>query len=222
MVTVTKRPDTSGGDTTYTYTDFADLQAIIAGACGDATLANQVLILAAEATIQAVVDAILVDTGTTLPLEHTLIVTAIANLITRPKGLDLIFDEVDAVRAVTDALPVLTETDGTVVGAGGGEQNIVIENAPAGVFKPLRVKVSLENMLGGDTTVFRVYSRLTNGGALELDSYASYTGADGGLANGVKTITFDLTENRWGIRITLDETAAGTRNYDWQYIYEAV
>ncbi len=120
-----------------------------------------------------------------------------------------------------NAIPTLQETGGTLTGAGGGEQNIVIQDAPAGVFKPLRLKISLGGMLAGDTTVIRQYSRLSSGGAMEIEDYAPYVGADGGLLNGKTVIIINIPENRFGFKITLDETVAGTRDYVWEYFEEA-
>ena len=80
--------------------------------------------------------------------------------------------------------------------------------------------VDLDNMAGGDTTVLRVYYRITDGGGLQLLDYQSYTGADGGLANSIKMISIDLGPARFGTQITLEQTAGVNRTYRWEYFEE--
>jgi len=125
-----------------------------------------------------------------------------------------------AIQVVTDAIALLAETSGTLA-ADGNEQDIVLVNAPAGVFKPLTIKIDLDLMQAGDTTEIRVYDRIINGGGLQQTSYQTYTGADGGLLNSNKVIYVDLKENRHGIQVTLWQTGGVNRSYDWEYLYES-
>jgi len=75
----------------------------------------------AEATadkdeILTVVDAILIDTGTTLPAEHALLATA-SDLATLDGKVDTVDSNVDAIKLVTDALPdggALTTIDANI------------------------------------------------------------------------------------------------------------
>jgi len=75
--------------------------------------------LALEATlavVDGIVDSILVDTGTTLPAEHSALATAAA-LATHDGKLDTVDTVVDAIKAVTDLLPdagALTTIDGNI------------------------------------------------------------------------------------------------------------
>jgi len=124
----------------------------------------------------------------------------------------------DILNAV-NAILTLTETGGTLT-ANGTEQNIYINNAPAGEFEPRVVLVDLDNMQAGDTIVFRVYYRLRAGGGLQLYDYVQYTGADGGLTDGRKLIAITLLPNRFGVRVTLQQTAGVNRSYDWDAHYE--
>lgn len=118
---------------------------------------------------------------------------------------------------LVNAILTLQETGGLLT-ASGQEQTLYINNAPLGCFLPRTLYVDLDNMLAadGDTTVFRVYYRITAGGALLLQDYASYAGNDGGLANGRKLIAIDLGPNRFGIRVTLDQTAGVNKTYRWE------
>ena len=124
-------------------------------------------------------------------------------------------DTVDQIQTQTNAILTLSAVGGTLT-ASGAEQTIYIDNEPLGCWEPLVLWVDLDNMQAGDTTVFRVYHRLADGGTLQLWDYNSYTGADGGLANGLVAIRIDLGPNRHGFRATLQQTAGVNRDYDWE------
>ncbi len=136
-----------------------------------------------------------------------------ANGVSMAKVLHYIADALDA-------LFILTETGGTLT-ADGNEQNIVINNAPSALFKPLTVKIDLDLMQDGDTTVIKVYDRIKSGGGLQQVDYQSYAGVDGGLADSSKVIYISLKENRYGFKVTLQQTGGTNRNYDYEYLYEA-
>jgi hypothetical protein len=81
--------------------------------------------------------------------------------------------------------------------------------------------INLDNMLAADTLVIRVYYRLNAGGNLELHSYTSYTGIDGGLGNSRVLDDIQLLDNRFGIEITEQRTAGADHDYDWEFTEEA-
>jgi len=113
-----------------------------------------------------------------------------------------------------DALSVLSETGGTLT-ADGTEQNVVIVDAPASVFIPRKTLIDLSNMAAGDTTVIRVYYRIKSGGNYVLKDEVTY--------NGPVTpalINVELEPNRFGFKVTLEQTAGTNRDYDWEYLYE--
>ncbi|GAH41323.1 unnamed protein product [marine sediment metagenome] len=123
---------------------------------------------------------------------------------------------VEEIFDLVNATLTLRET-GEVLLADGTEQNTYVSNTPLGVHKPIVEFISLDEMIGGDTTVIRVYYRLAQGGGWLLTDYQSYTGINGGLANSVTVIAVDLLPNRFGIRVTLTQTAGGMRQYLWKY-----
>jgi len=84
----------------------------------------------------------------------------------------------------------------------------------------LTLFVDLDNMAGGDTIEIRVYHRLNDGGGLQLWDYSTYTGADGGLANGEKVIAVALNPDRHGFLTTLEQTGGVNRDYDWELFAE--
>ncbi len=124
-------------------------------------------------------------------------------------------------QAMLNAELALQETGGSLT-ASGAEQTLYINNQPMGSFVPRVLYVDLDLMEGGDTTVFRVYYRLNSGGALQQQDFQTYTGADGGLANGNTVIAIDLGPSRFGVRVSIHQTAGTNRVYDWEVFEENV
>ena len=128
-------------------------------------------------------------------------------------------DRVDQIFSLSAAELTLQETGGLLT-ADGNEQTLYINNAPLGIFRPVVIYIDLDNMAGGDTTDIRVYYRITAGGGLQLLDFAQYVGVDGGLANSIKLISIDLSPARFGVQITLQQTAGVNRTYRWEYFEE--
>jgi hypothetical protein len=126
---------------------------------------------------------------------------------------------VDQIHELVAAEFTLQETGGTLT-ADGSEQTLYINNAPLGCFRPHTLFVDLDNMAQGDTVEIRVYYRLNAGGGLQLWDYSQYIGADGGLPSSIKLISADLLPNRFGVQITLEQTAGTNRDYDWEVFTE--
>lgn len=133
--------------------------------------------------------------------------------------LEAIQVDAEAIQAITNALLALSATGGTLT-ADGSEQTLFIDNEPLGCTMGRRLYIDLDAMAGGDTTVIRVYYRLSDGGGLQLLDYNSYTGADGGLANSIKLIAIDLGPYRHGIQVTLEQTAGVNRAYPFEFFAE--
>jgi len=125
----------------------------------------------------------------------------------------------DQIKSSTDALLALSSTGGTLT-ADGTEQTLYIDNEPLGCTMGRRLYVDLDAMAGGDTTVIRVYYRLSDGGGLQLLDYATYTGADGGLANSIKLVVVELGPYRHGVQVTLEQTAGVNATYPWEFFAE--
>jgi hypothetical protein len=140
--------------------------------------------------------------------------------IAQQSTLNDIVATVEQIQGQTNALLTLAETGGTLT-ADGNEQTLYIDNAPLGVHKPRTVLIDLDNMAGGDTTELRVYYRLNAGGALQLLDLNQYVGADGGLANGRVLVAIDLYETRFGVQVTLEQSAGVNRTYDWAIFVES-
>lgn len=128
-------------------------------------------------------------------------------------------DTADQIHELVAAEFTLQETGGTVTST-GAEQTLYLNNNPLGCFNPVAVFIDLNAMAQADTTDFRVYYRISAGGGLELQDYQSYTGVDGGLANSKKLIIIDLHPNRFGIWVTLEQTAGAAQDYPWEIFVE--
>ena len=128
--------------------------------------------------------------------------------------------DIDALVELAAAELTLQETGGLLT-ATGGEDTIYINDDPLGTHNPRVLIVDLDNMTGGETTVLRVYYRITAGGGLQLEDYQAYVGADGGLANSIKMVTIALNPNRFGFSASLEQTAGAARTYRWEYFEEA-
>lgn len=186
-----------------------------------------------EPAILAIVSK-LVSGGDATAANQATIIADIADLITRAKGLDEIHDDVAAmyarlgapsgasvsadINAVFDlinAILTLTETGGTVT-TDGTEQNVYINNAPAGVFDPKIVQIDFTNQTAGETVVLREYYRIKSGGGMVKMDERTFAGVQDPL---LKNVT--LEENRFGVQVTIQRTAVVVdRAYDWEAVYK--
>ena len=155
------------------------------------------------ATVDTVVDGIVTDLATV----DTLVDTLTTNLAT----VDTV---VDAIKVVTDALATLTETGGTVT-TDGNEQDVYINETPAGVYLPRMVKISTVNHTAAETIIIREYYRIASGGAYLEHDEVTYIGT---IAE--DEITIHLDPNRYGIKVTIQKTAGTNRDYAWEVVYE--
>ncbi len=122
---------------------------------------------------------------------------------------------VDAVRAVTDAQGVIEETGGTLT-TDGTEQNVYINNAPAGVYEPRWFNINFANHTVTEAVTIKVYYRNVDGGGWVQDDHQAFVGVPVNLL-----ITVALKPNRFGTRVTVEKTAGTNRDYVWEVTYEA-
>ena len=146
-------------------------------------------------------------------------VSALRGLTSQSVAPASLVNDVRDVREIVDAELTLQSTHGTITST-AAEQNVYINDAPLGSYKCLHLFVDLDLMEGGDTIEFRTRYRIEPAGALQLQEYQTYTGADGGLANSKKLIAIDLYPCRFGVQVTLQRTAGADREYDWQVFVE--
>jgi len=125
-----------------------------------------------------------------------------------------IIEDTEAIRATTDAEAILSEIAGQIA-TDGNVQNLYIAEAPAGIFRPICVKIDFTNHTAGETVVIKTHYRIAPGGAhIEHDS-VTYAGVVS-----PELINIDLEPNRYGIKVTIQKTAGTNRAYDWEVFYE--
>jgi len=144
-----------------------------------------------------------------------------ADLAEVEAALVVIDDEIEAlqnditdIKAITDALPTLTETGGTVT-TDGTEQNVYINSTPLGVFRPLCVKLDCTDHTATETIVLRVYYKMSLPGVFILQDEMTYAGLIS-----PELINIALESNRFGVQVTIEKTAGTNRDYDWEAFYE--
>jgi hypothetical protein len=97
----------------------------------------------------------------------------------------------------------------------GNEQDLYINNAPAGVFDPKIVQIDFTNQTAGETVVIREYYRIKSGGGMVKMDEVTFAGVQDPL---LKNVT--LEENRFGVKVTIQRTAlVADRAYDWEAVY---
>jgi len=156
------------------------------------------------ATVDGVVDDILNDT---VDIQST-----VNDIETDVAVVDA---NVDTILAVTNALPTLSETGGTVT-TDGTEQNIYINTAPLGVFKPICALIDCTAHTAGETIVIKTYYDVAPGGAGVL---LADTLTFAGLIS-PEILMIDLKPNRYGVKITIQKTVGTNRAYPWEVFYE--
>lgn len=118
--------------------------------------------------------------------------------------------------AIVNALLMLTETGGTVTTTGPGtEDDVYVNDAPAGVFKPLKVMIDFTNQTAAETVVVRIYYRIKSGGTARLKDEVTFAGVQD-----PPLINIELEPNRFGIVVTIERTAGAAKDYDWEAFYE--
>ncbi|MBW2363558.1 MAG: hypothetical protein JRF25_00505 [Deltaproteobacteria bacterium] len=119
-----------------------------------------------------------------------------------------------AVVAMAASILTMTETGGTLT-TDGTEQDVYINNAPAGIYGPLQVLIDFTAHTAGETVVVKTYYRIKSGGNLIGYTDTTYAGVQDPLL-----IAIDLKKNRYGIKVTAEKTAGANRAYDWEVVYD--
>ena len=135
-------------------------------------------------------------------------------MIHNPAWLGDLIANVRVILAVANSLAVLEET-GAALTTDGTEQNVYVNEAPAGVFRPMCVKLDCTNQTATETVVIRTYYRVAPAGAYVLQDTLTYVGVIS-----PELLNIDLEPNRYGIRVTLELTAGTNREYVWEVCYK--
>ena len=126
--------------------------------------------------------------------------------------VDSVQDDVTVV--MSSRVSTLTETGGTLT-TDGTEQTIFISNAPAGIYRPIILRMDYTNHTAGETVVLRVYYRIKSGGNLIKQDEDTLAGVQDPAL-----IKIDLDPDRYGCQITIEKTVGTNRAYDWQVFYK--
>ena len=135
-------------------------------------------------------NALLVAIQTLITNTHALLVNLIASMLT------------------------LTETGGTITTT-GALQVLFIHDAPSGVYSPKSLAIDFTNQFGGTTVEIGLHHRIKSGGNYRLIDSLSFVGIQ---TNKLKII--DLTDNRFGLYLTIQKTAGVNYDYDFEVFYE--
>lgn len=136
------------------------------------------------------------------------------NLATANASIVVLDTLIEAIKAVTDALGILEETGGTFT-TDGNEQIVYVNETPAGVFRPVCVKINVTNHTAAETIVIREYYREASGGAYLREDTLTFAGA---ITE--ESITVDLDPNRFGVKLTLQLTAGSNYSLTWEVYYK--
>ena len=149
--------------------------------------------------------------GVQNPYDDILLMAAIADL---DADVVLLQADVDAIAALVEAEAILEETGGTLT-TDGTEQNVYINNAPAGVYEPRWFNINFTNHTVTETVVIRTYYRNVAGGGWVRDDNEPVVGVPVNLL-----LSVQLNPTRFGVRITVEKTAGTNRAYVWEVFYE--
>ncbi len=120
----------------------------------------------------------------------------------------------DTVNDIDAAILTLTETGGTLT-TDGTEQTVWTNNAPVGLFTPKKFFIDFTAQTAAETVLIREYYRIKLGGNYIEYNETSYAGLqDPDLK------IHNLSDNRYGIKVTAEKTGGANKTYDWEVIYE--
>ncbi len=114
---------------------------------------------------------------------------------------------------IASAILTLTETGATLT-MDGTEQNVYINNAPAGVFSPRFLKIDFTNQTAAETVVIREYYRIKTGGNFIKVDKATFIGIQDPMLKRI-----ELSDNRYGVKVTMELTAGANKDYDYGVTY---
>lgn len=94
-----------------------------------------------------------------------------------------------------------------------GTEQTLLESNSMGTFEGW---IDLSNMASGDTVVIKVNAKLKSGGSYRQYDSASYSDAQTNPAVHITRLT-----TKYGIKITLQQTAGTNRTYDYNFLKRA-
>lgn len=129
-----------------------------------------------------------------------------------------IFRRANQIFDLSNSILVLTETGGTLT-ADGMVQDVIIMDPPMGSFNATKLKVDMSNMTWGDSVILNWYERLSSGGAWVRKDRMQFDGPQDVMPDSPEK-NIELEPNRFGVWITLQQTAGTNRVFSWEWLYE--
>ncbi len=156
--------------------------------------------------------------GTHNVFDSTNILADIATLQDAVDDLDadvvLLQADVDAIEAIAEAEAILEEAGGELT-TDGTAQTIYINNAPAGVYRPICAILDLADQTATETIVIRELYRIAPGGPLTVHDEHTFVGV---VADPL--VKIDLSPTRYGIQLIAELTGGDNYALDWTVFYE--
>jgi len=137
-----------------------------------------------------------------------------AALVVIDNEIEDLQEDIDVIEAIVEDEAILEETGGSLT-TDGTEQNVYINNAPAGVYEPRWFNINFANQTAGETVVLRSYHRNVDGGAWLEDDELEIAGVPDELL-----VWIQLHPSRFGARVTIEKTGGTNRAYVWEVFYE--
>jgi len=142
---------------------------------------------------------------------------ALEATLTAIKGDGWTAETLKAIYDLLDALMDSSETGDTLT-ADGSEQVVYEQASPAAIWSPAVIHIDLTNMAANDVITVREYIKIKSGGDYLLLDIKEYSNAQTRKVIPVSPVG---RKNRWGYKVSLEQTAGTNRTYDWEVIYEA-
>lgn len=125
-----------------------------------------------------------------------------------------ILDIQSTVDNLDDSIFTLTETGSTLT-TDGTEQTIYINDTPTNLFTPSKFLMDFTAQTGAETIVIKEYYRIKSGGNYIKYNETTYTGTQD-----PDLVIHNLSDNRYGIKITAEKTGGVNKDYDWEITYK--
>lgn len=142
---------------------------------------------------------------------------ALEATLTAIKGDGWSAETLKAIYDLVDALMDASETGGTL-SANGSEQTVYEQASPSAIWNPCVVYIDLTNMAASDAITVKEYVKIKSGGSYLLLDAKDYENAQTRKAINISPVG---RTNRYGYKVTLEQTAGTNRDFDWEVIYEA-
>jgi len=167
----------------------------------DDILANTVTIIADIAVVDSKVDAIQADI-TTIDGKIDVIDDNVDELLDRTFSITNINDKINSELIMKEfGFSVLPED---------ASDHILYTNEQTKMKDPILVRVTVSNMAVGDTITLTEEVQVDDTSVWVQSDFEQYDDLKGGLDNGDEVIEWLLTPNRFGIRLTFNQTASST------------